>query len=89
MGPTRTLTVDLSSGGPLTYLLAGNLTGDKFSATFSGGNSSIEISTAPVFAEAYSLLSGPMASTDSSGVVGASNPSSAHLSLAAPLHAHS
>ena len=45
-GTDTTLTVDLSSGGPLTYLLAGNLTGDKFSATFSGGNSSIAITTA-------------------------------------------
>ena len=30
-GTNTTLTVDLSSGGPLTYKLAGNLTGDTFS----------------------------------------------------------
>ena len=30
-GTNTTLTVDLSSGGPLTYNLAGNLTGDTFS----------------------------------------------------------
>jgi hypothetical protein len=88
-GTNTTLTVDLNSGGPLTYQLAGNLTGDTFSVNFSGGNSSIEIATPAAFAEAYSLLSGPMASTDSSGVVGGSNPSSAQLNLAASLHSHS
>ena len=88
-GTDTTLTVDLNSGGPLKYTLAGNYTGDTFSVNFSGGNSSIEIATDPAFAEAFSFLSGPMASTDSSSVVGASSQSSAHLSLAVPLHAHS
>ena len=63
-GTDTTLTVDLASGGPLTYKLAGNLTGDTFGVTFSGGNSSIAISASAAFAEAYSLLSGPMASTE-------------------------
>jgi hypothetical protein len=88
-GTDTTLTVDLSSGGPLLYTLAGNLTGDTFSVTQSGGNSDIAIATAPAFAEAHSLLSGPMAPgfVDTSGVFGASG--SAPVNLAASLHPHS
>ena len=63
-GTNTTLTVDLTSGGPLTYTLAGNLTSDTFGVTHSGSNSSIAITAPAAFAEAYSLLSGPIASTD-------------------------
>jgi hypothetical protein len=87
-GTNTTLTVDLSSGGPLTYKLAGNLTGDTFGVTNNGSSSSIAITAPVAFAEAYSLLSGPMASTDSSGVFGASS-TVAQLNLAVPLRAHS
>ena len=73
-GTNTTLTVNLSSGGPLLYTLAGNLTGDTFSVTHSGSTSSIAITAPAAFAEAYSLLSGPIASTDSSSVFGASKP---------------
>jgi hypothetical protein len=84
---TTTLTVHLSSGGPLTYTLAGNLSGDAFGVTNSGGNSDIAISSAPAFAQAYSLLAEPVTSSsvESSGVFGGSGnaPSSGQLSLAA------
>jgi hypothetical protein len=91
-GTNTTLTVDLSSGGPLTYTLAGNLTGDTFGVTHSGSNSSIDITAPVAFAEAFSLLGGHTASpfVESSGVFGASNTAgSAQLTLVTPLHAHS
>jgi hypothetical protein len=92
-GPdTTTLTVDLSSGGPLLYTLAGNLSADTFNVTHSGSNSSIAIATTPAFDEAFSLLGGHAGSpfVESSGVVGVSNTAgSAELNLAASLHAHS
>ena len=91
-GTNTILTVDLSSGGPLTYALAGNLTGDHFGVTHSGSNSSIAITAPAAFAEAFSLLGGHTASpfVEFSGVFGASNTAgSAQLNLAAPLHAHS
>jgi hypothetical protein len=86
---TTTLTVNLSSGGPLLYTLAGNLSADTFSVTHVGSNSEIEISSDPTFAEAHSLLSGPIASgsVETSGVFGASG--TAANSLAASLHSHS
>ena len=58
-GTDTTLTVDLSSGGPLTYTLAGDYTGDTFSVTHGGSNSEI---TDPAFDEAASLLGGHTAS---------------------------
>jgi hypothetical protein len=92
-GVDTTLTVDLSGGGSLKYTLAGNLTGDTFSVTHTGSNSSIEIASDPTFDDAVSLLGGHTASpfVESSGVFGASNtlPDSAQLNLAASLHAHS
>jgi hypothetical protein len=92
-GPdTTTLTVDLSSGGPLVYTLAGNLSSDTFGVTVSGSNSSIAITADPAFEEAASLLGGHTASpfVESSGVFGASNTAgSAQLNLAGSLHAHS
>jgi hypothetical protein len=74
-GIYTTLTVDLSSGGPLTYALAGNLTGDTFGVTHSGSNSSIAITAPAAFAGAYSLLTDPVSSSsvESDGVFGASN----------------
>jgi hypothetical protein len=87
-------TLILNGSGGLTNTgtfeaTAGNLTGDTFSVTHSGSNSEIEIATDPAFVEVYSLLNGPTASAHSSGVFGASNPSSAQFSLAASLHPHS
>ena len=80
-----TLTVDLSSGGPLTYTLAGNLTGDTFSVTHVGGNSDIAIATAAAFGEAHSLLRDPIGSSfvGSSDVMGGYHSTSAQLNLAA------
>ncbi len=74
-GVDTTLTVDLSSGGPLTFTLAGNLTGDTFSVTHVGGNSDIAIATPAAFSEAHSLLRGPMGSSfvGSSDVMGGYN----------------
>jgi hypothetical protein len=74
-GTNTILTVDLSSGGPLTYALAGNLTGDTFGVTHSGSNSSIAITAPAAFAGAYSLLTDPVSSSsvESNGVFGASN----------------
>jgi hypothetical protein len=87
-GTNTTLTVNLSSGGPLKYKLAGNLTGDTFSVTHSGSTSNIAITAPAAFAEAYSLLNGPLASTDSSAVFDVANTGvSAQLTLAAS-HAH-
>ena len=54
-GTDTTLTVDLSSGGPLTYTLAGDYMSDKFSVALVGSNSEI---TDPAFAEAATLLGG-------------------------------
>jgi len=91
-GTNTTLTVDLSSGGPLLYTLAGNLTGDTFSVTHSGSDSDIAIATPAAFDAAFSLLGNPTGSSfvGSSGVFGASNTAgSAQLNLAASLHAHS
>jgi hypothetical protein len=92
-GVDTTLTVDLSGGGSLKYTLAGNLTGDTFSVTHTGSNSSIEIATDPAFDEAISLLGGHATSLflESSAIFGASNISagSAQLNLAVSLHAHS
>jgi hypothetical protein len=88
-GTNTTLTVDLNSGGPLTYTLAGDYMSDTFSVTHVGSNSEI---TDPVFDEAASLLGGHTASpfVESSGVFGASNTAgSAQLNLAASLQAHS
>jgi hypothetical protein len=88
-GTDTTLTVDLNSGGPLTYKLAGDYMSDTFSVTHVGSNSEI---SDPAFDEAASLLGGHTASpfVGSTGVFGASNaPSAAQLSLAASLHAHS
>jgi len=88
-GTDTTLTVDLSSGGPLTYTLAGDYLSGTFSVTHVGSNSEI---TDPKFDEAASLLGGHTALpfVESSGVFGASNaPSGAQLALAASLHAHS
>jgi hypothetical protein len=69
--------------------LAGNLTGDTFSVTHSGGASDIAIATTPAFEEAHSLLNGPIASgfVETSGVFGASG--SAPVNWAASLHPHS
>ena len=71
-GVDTTLTVDLSSGGPLTFTLAGNLTGDTFSVTHVGGNSDIAIATTAAFGEAHSLLRDPIRSSfvGSSDVMG-------------------
>ena len=94
-GTNTTLTVDLNSGGPLLYTLAGNLTGDTFSVTPSGSDSDIAIATTAAFEQAFSLLGNPMGSSfvSSSSVFGASNvadaASSAQVNLAASLHAHS
>ncbi len=92
-GTDTTLTVDLSSGGPLLYTLAGNLTGDTFSVTHSGSDSDIAIATTAAFEQAFSLLGNPMGSSfiGSSGVFGASGgtPGSAELNLAGSAHAHS
>ena len=94
-GPdTTTLTVDLSSGGPLLYTLAGNLSADTFSVTHSGSNSSVSITSTAAFDEAALLLGNHMAPpfAESSGVFGASNtdgPGSAQANLAASMHAHS
>ena len=52
-GTDTTLTVDLNSGGPLTYTLAGDYMSDTFSVTHVGSNSEI---TDPAFDEAASLL---------------------------------
>jgi hypothetical protein len=91
-GTDTTLTVDLNSGGPLTYTLAGKYTGDTFSVSHSGSNSLIEIATDPAFAEAASLLGGYSATPfiESSSVFGASYATSvAQLNLVASQHAHS
>jgi hypothetical protein len=71
-GVDTTLTVDLSSGGPLTYTLAGDLTADTFSVTHVRGNSDIAIATTAAFDHSYSLLRDPMVSSfvDSSGPFG-------------------
>jgi hypothetical protein len=89
-GTDTTVTVDLSSGGPLTYSLAGNYTGDTFTVGHSGSNSLIEIATDPVFDEAASLLGGHTASpfVESTGVFGGSS-TPAQPNLVASLHAHS
>jgi hypothetical protein len=78
-GTNTILTVDLSSGGPLTYALAGNLLGDTFGVTHSGSNSSIAITAPVAFAEAHSLLGNPMESSfvGSSDVMGGYNSRSA------------
>jgi hypothetical protein len=62
-GLDTTLTVDLSSGGPLTYTLAGNLTADTFNITHVHGASDITIATTAAFGEAHSLLRDPMGSS--------------------------
>jgi hypothetical protein len=74
-GVDTTLTVDLSSGGPLKYTLAGDLSADTFNITHVGGNSDISIAATAAFGEAHSLLRDPMGSSfaDSRGVIGASN----------------
>jgi filamentous hemagglutinin len=71
-GVDTTLTVDLSSGGPLTYTFAGDLTADTFSVTHVRGNSDIAIATTAAFGEAHSLLGNPTGSSfvDSSGLFG-------------------
>ena len=76
------------------YTLAGNLTGDTFSVSHSGSNSSISITSSAAFDEAALLLGNHMAPpfAESSGVFGASNtdgPGSAQANLAASMHAHS
>ena len=80
-----TLTVDLSSGGPLLYTLAGDLTGDTFSVTHVGSDSDIAIATTAAFGEAHSLLRDPIRSSfvGSSDVMGGYNSSGAQLNLAA------
>jgi hypothetical protein len=74
-GVDTTLTVDLSGGGSLSYLLAGNLTADTFSVTHVNGDSDIAIATTAAFEHAHSLLRDSMESSfaDSRGVIGASN----------------
>jgi hypothetical protein len=89
-GVDTTLTVDLSSGGPLTYTLAGDLTADTFNITHVGGNSDIAIATAAAFERAHSLLRHPMGSSfvGSSDVVGAYNSHSAQHIFAASTYGH-
>jgi hypothetical protein len=81
-GLDTTLTVDLSSGGPLTYTLAGSLTADTFNITHVHGNSDITIATTAAFGEAHSLLGDPMGSS----FVGSSDVMGAHNSHSAPQH---
>jgi hypothetical protein len=83
-GVDTTLTVDLKTGGPLVYTLAGNLTGDTFSVTHVGSDSDIAIKTTAAFGEAHSLLRDPMGSSfvGSSDVMGGYHSTSAHLNLA-------
>ena len=46
-GTTTTLTVNLSSGGPLTYILAGNYSSAVFSASFNGSDTDITLGPPP------------------------------------------
>ncbi len=89
-GVDTTLTVDLKTGGPLVYTLAGNLTRDTFSVTHVGSDSDIAIKTTAAFGEAHSLLRDPMGSSfvGSSEVMGGYRSSSAELNLAASTYGH-
>jgi hypothetical protein len=89
-GTNTTLTADLSSGGPLTYTLAGDLTADTFKVTHVNGDSDIAIKTTAAFERAHSLLWDPMGSSfvGSSDVMGGYHSRSAELDLAASTYGH-
>ena len=94
-GTNTILTVDLTSGGPLTYSLAGNLSGDTFGVTENGENADIAISSGSAFAQAALLLGDPAATSfaGSNGVFGASNtvdaPGGAQFESGESIHAYS